>query len=200
MSVLLSALATAALGETSHWGDYRRFDSPASHNWDPIKHTTGDYTMQTEYPVGPPPLDCLDVCFDDPQCYGLVLWQGVCYFRGGKGNEPHALFDRKVPRDDMALYIIYGAHPFEPNVGKMRLGALILLIAVGSLIMFLCGYCGHHGIKSGKIRLCSRKEHPILMPHNHREGDLSRFSKARGCEGRGCDLGCLSTRKVPPLV
>jgi len=181
------------------WKEYPHYDAPELSDWNEETHLLGGpYSQATksDYPRGPPPLECYDICYEDPQCHGFVLWQQQCYFRGGKTQGPLHLLRIKEARDDMSLFILYGAHPVAPIAGTNAY-LLNLLVYVGGGVAAL--------ILASFLMACFRSkkcggEQPVLpkiVPQSSGNGLQGLDDIRKGCVN---DLWCAGSRKKAPPV
>jgi len=187
-ALLLSVAAAQEPHPDSGWQTYVGYDASEAYDWSEAEHRLGGagYSLETtsDFPRGPPPLECYDKCYDDSQCHGFVLWQKRCYFRGGPTQGPLHLLREKSPRPDMSLFVLYGEHPVAPVVGTTGAATVFTLIGLG--LVAILGAAGLIALFR-KRNPCAKEKPvmPVLVPQ--KGGDIDKRS--------GCDVGCMGSRK-----
>ena len=200
-NVLLAAvMASLAAAEeeppATGWVTYVGYDAPEPTDYNPQTHSLGGgrFSLETtsQFPRGPPPLDCYDLCYADSTCHGFVLWQQKCWFRGGPTQGPVKLFREKVPRGDMSLFIIYGEHPVAPAVGG---GIGSLLVYVGGGLLLIVG---------AAFLLAAKRSGGWCEEEKPKLPTVVKQPEKKEPQRKGCDAGCMGRGKkskaLPTLV
>ena len=68
------------------WHIYVNTDAMNHQDFDVHEHegtvVESSHPTTSKFPQGPPPMECYDICFEDPECHGFVLSNQRCWFRG----------------------------------------------------------------------------------------------------------------------
>eukprot|EP00966_Prymnesium_polylepis_P180564 4182242-Prymnesium_polylepis.1 len=74
-------------GERYHTTTFRGSDSLGGQNY-PVKLISGRTVEQIPNSGR---TNCEEICYDDPDCHGVVSNPGMCWFRGGPDESPQKL-------------------------------------------------------------------------------------------------------------
>lgn len=178
------ARASEELVPETGWRYYVGFDSLSKQDYQVHEGSIVEKSHPTDsrFPHGPPPVDCYDICFEDPECHGFVLNAHRCWFRGGGEEGPRHLYRVKRQRNDMSLFIIYGTHPTAPVLDDSLARNVHSLLppAVAATLIFLVLL----GVAIGVHRAKQVKEtsFPLFVPAPEKQDR----SGSRGCDSMIC--------------
>jgi len=175
LPILLAALAALARAseevvpesEKTEWRYYVNFDADTKASFDVHEETVVESSRPTrsKFPRGPPPVECYDICYEDPSCHGFVLYDHKCWFKGGGAEGPRHLHRVKKERGGASLFIIYGPHPVDPVIDAAAVLGSSSGIALG-LLALVAVAAGVVATVAVRNRKCpgKQKDFPLFVP------------------------------------